>query len=142
MPIIITLVIAAFLILLSWTWHNLGNIEKSKKVAIIIILLLLIYIMTMFIFNISQKDILYEVQAEKELIKNVFGLLFTLVNGIIVMPMICKTINGIFEKEVKKEKATKKIIIISVVFIILLFLECGYFKSIQQGILNMLTIKK
>ena len=142
MPIIITLVIAAFLILLSWTWHNLGNIEKSKKVAIIIILLLLIYIMTMFIFNISQKDILYEVQEEKELIKNVFGLLFTLVNGIIVMPMICKTINGIFEKEVKKEKATKKIIIILVVFIILLFLECGYFKSIQQGILNMLTIKK
>ena len=142
MPIIITLVIAIFLILLSWTWHNLGNIEKTKKVAIIIILLLLIYIITLFIFNISQKDILYELQNEKDLIKNVFVLLFTFVNGIIVMPMICKTINGVFEKETKKENATKKIIFVLVIFIILLFLECGYFKSIQQGILNMLTIKK
>ncbi|MBP3801675.1 MAG: hypothetical protein J6I85_06625 [Clostridia bacterium] len=142
MPIIITLVISVFLILLSWTWHNLGNIEKSKKVAIIIVLLLLIYIITLIIFNISQKDILYEIQDEKELIKNVFVLLFTLVNGIIVMPMICKTINGVFEKETKKENATTKIMIILVIFIILLFLECGYFKSIQQGILNMLAIKK
>ena len=31
MPIIITIMIAMFLILISWTWHNLGDIEKIKK---------------------------------------------------------------------------------------------------------------
>ena len=32
MPIIITIMIAMFLILISWTWHNLGDIEKIKKI--------------------------------------------------------------------------------------------------------------
>ena len=33
MPIIITIMIAMFLILISWTWHNLGDIEKIKKIS-------------------------------------------------------------------------------------------------------------
>ena len=29
MPAVITLIIAIFLMLISWTWHNLGNMENK-----------------------------------------------------------------------------------------------------------------
>ena len=61
MPIIITIMIAMFLILISWTWHNLGDIEKIKKIITMIVLFVLIYIVTL----IYQKVIYYIIQKKQ-----------------------------------------------------------------------------
>ena len=142
MPVVITLIIAIFLILISWTWHNLGSIETPKKVFIIISLIIICFVITIIVFNISKKDITYDLQEEMEAVRNVLVTLFTFINGIIIMPSIAKTINGVREKEIEKTQAKKRLVIAFVIFIIVLIVECGYLKDIQQGILNIYEMKK
>ena len=55
MPVIITLIIAMFLILISWTWHNLSGIDKTKKILTIVISLIVVFIITFIQFNISKE---------------------------------------------------------------------------------------
>ena len=131
MPVIITLIIAIFLILISWTWHNLGNIDKSKKIITIIITLIILSIITFIIFNISK--------SEMESVRNVLVFVFTLINGLITMPAIAKMLRRIDENDIEKDEASKKFILILVIFIIIIIFECGYLKNIQQEILNIYT---
>ena len=46
MAFIITISIVMYLINIAWTWKNLGELEKSKKVIFIVIGLVAIYIIT------------------------------------------------------------------------------------------------
>lgn len=136
MPVIVTLIIAIFLILISWTWHNLGNINKTKKVITIIVSLIIMYIITLIIFNISKTGVNYKNDEEMAAVRNVLVLLFTFINGLIIMPSFAKTVNRINDKEIKKEQASRKFLIALVLFIIVLIIECGYLKNIQNGILD------
>lgn len=142
MPIVITLVIAIFLILVSWTWHNLGKIEKIKKIIIIAVLLIFSYIVTFIVFDISKKGVNYKSQQEMEIVKNVIVILFTILNGLLFMPFLAKNINGLKENAIDRKVAIRKISIIMIVFIFILIIECGYLKDIQQGILNIYAMKK
>ena len=126
MPIIITIMIAMFLILISWTWHNLGDIEKIKKIITMIVLFVLIYIVTLIVFNISKSDILYNSKEAMENVKTILVLLFTMVNGLIIMPFI----------DIDYNDDKKSFLVIFIVFIIVIIFECGYLKDIQNGILN------
>lgn len=136
MPVIITLIIAIFLILVSWTWHNLGNIDKTKKVGTIIVLLIIMMIITLIVFNISKTNVNYKTEEEMASVRNVLVILFTFINGLIIMPSFAKTISKINDKEITKEQASKRFIIALVIFVVILFIECGYLKDIQNGILN------
>ena len=50
MAVIISLIeIILLLVLLGWTWHSLGNIEKPTKIACIIGGLVVVYIITLVI---------------------------------------------------------------------------------------------
>ena len=136
MPIIITIMIAMFLILISWTWHNLGDIEKIKKIITMIVLFVLIYIVTLIVFNISKSDILYNSKEAMENVKKILVLLFTMVNGLIIMPFIAKILNKISCNDIDYEDAKKSFLVIFILFIIVIIFECGYLKDIQNGILN------
>lgn len=136
MPVIITIIIAIFLILISWIWHNLGSIDKTKKVITIIIALILMYVITLILFNISKSDLNYNKEEDMLAVRNILVLLFTSINGMIVMPFVAKILNKIYENEIDYEKARKSFIIIFTIFAIIIFFECGYLKNIQQGILD------
>ena len=136
MPIIITIMIAMFLILISWTWHNLGDIEKIKKIITMIVLFVLIYIVTLIVFNISKSDILYNSKEAMENVKTILVLLFTMVNGLIIMPFIAKILNKISCNDIDYKDEKKSFLVIFILFIIVIIFECGYLKDIQNGILN------
>jgi len=142
MPAVITLIIAIFLILISWTWHNLGNIENAKKIFIIIGLLIMSFLITLLIFNVSKNDIVYDFQAEMETVRNVLVTVFTILNGLVIMPAIAKAISKVNDKEIERSQANKRLLLIFIIFIMILFAECGYLKDIQQGILNIYAMKK
>lgn len=136
MPIIISIIIAMFFVLLSWTWHNLGEINQTKKVVTIIIMILLMYVITLIIFNISKTDINYATQEGMEIVKNILVILFTIINSLITMPFIAKILNNIYLNNIEYSSARKGFIIIFAIFIIILFFECGYLKNIQEGIID------
>ena len=136
MTIIVIISIVIYAILVTWCWHNLGRIEKSKKIIYIIIGMIIIFIITNIVYSISKADVSYPEEQIEGTVRNTLLLVFTALNGLIVMPYIAKQLDRIREKEIEKEKFTKKMILLLIVFILCLILESGYLKDTQLGILE------
>ena len=136
MALVILITILVYIILIVWTWHNLGFIEKTKKIAFIVIGILLTYIITQIIFQISKGDITYPNDEIAKQIRNAIVAIFSGINGLILMPIIAKNLDKINENKIEKEVVSKRFIIIFVIFIICTFIECGYMKTTQEGIIN------
>ena len=142
MAFIIIIAIIVYLILLAWTWHSLGDIEKNKKIIFIIIGLIIMYIITLIVFQISKSGVVYQkVEMQKD-IQNILVMIFTGINGIIVMPQIARILDKINEGETEKNVITKTLVILAIIFIICLILENGYMKDIQKGILGIYNSMK
>lgn len=137
MTIILVATILIFIVSIIWTWHNLGFIEKSKKIAFIAIGILVMYIITSLIFIVSKSGVNYPNEEIEGTVKNTLVMVFTGLNTLILLPYLAKILDGILEEEIEKEEATKKVIIILIVFLICIFIESGYLTDTQKGILNM-----
>lgn len=136
MSFIVMIIVVIYLILIAWTWQSLGYIEKPKKVAVIALGALIMYIITLIVFSISKSGIDYQnIEAEKA-VKNVLVAMFSGINGIIVLPQIAKVLDKINEDDIDKKTASRRFIIIAIIFIICIAFECGYMKSTQEGILK------
>lgn len=136
MTLIIIGVILIFVISIVWTWHNLGNIEKPRKVAFIIIGLLITYLVTMLLYNLSNPDITYPSEEIQKTVANTLIFVFTGLNALIFLPLIANVLDKILEEEIEKTQAKRRIIIILVIFVVCIFVEKGYLESTQEGIVN------
>ncbi len=136
MVIIISIIVAVYLLMIAWTWQSLESLEKTKKVAFIVIGIIISYIVTLIIFNISQQGVNYQNEITKHEIKKILVLLFTALNGVIFIPYIAKLFTRVKENEIEDYKLRKKIIILVIIFIICMFFENMYLKDIQNGIIN------
>lgn len=136
MPFIIIITIAIYIILITWSWKSLGNIERTKKIITIAIGIIAIYLITWFVFNVSKQGIVYENEQIASSIGKVIISIFAGVNGLIIMPFIGKLLDKVNEDEIEKQVFSRKILIIVVIFLIILWLECGYMKDTQEGILK------
>lgn len=137
--IIITTTIL-FIVLILWTWHNLGNsIEKNRKILYIIIGIVLIGILTEIIFQLSKASITYPNNQVMHAIQNMLVLLFTGLNGCIIMPYIAITLSKFKQNEIEKQTLQKRFLIIIIVVIVIIVLEKSYMVSTQEGILDILN---
>lgn len=141
MPIIIIITVVMFVVLIAWTWTNLGQIEKKQKIIYIIISIIITYIITLIIYNMSKIGIEYKNPNIEQDIQNLLTSLFTTINGFVIVQYIAKLIGKIHDTQIEKEDASKKAIIIAIIFIIVLIIECVYLKDIQNGILKVYEIK-
>ena len=140
MAVIISLIeIILLLVLLGWTWHSLGNIEKPTKIACIIGGLVVVYIITLVIYNISKIGIVYENKEAMKLIQNVFVSLFTIINSYIILPYVFRKLDQINNEEIEKEQLKKSIIILVIIILAMGIFESSYLGSIQQEILSMMS---
>ena len=136
MPVIITLIIAMLLILVSWSWHNLGKIEKTKKTLTIVVSLIILYLITFILFNIAKQGVKYNSEEQMNSVRIVLVITFTIINGLIILPAVFKLVNKVNEKVIDKDQATKKLLTIIVIFFVIMIFECIYLKSIQNGIID------
>ena len=136
MPLIIIIIMAVYLVLIAWTWYSLENIEKTKKIAVIAIGVFLTYIITLIIFSISKTGIDYGNIPNQSTMKNILVILFTGINGIVLLPYVAKILGKINENEIEKDVVKRKIVILIIIFIICMFFECGYLKDTQKGMIN------
>lgn len=136
MIFIFSVAVVIYFILIAWTWHNLGGIEKSKKITFIILTTVIMYVITLVIFQMSTEGIRYPTIQMQNDIKNALVAIFTGINGIIVMPQIGKMLDQVNEGQIEKEKAKKKILILVIIFVLCIIFEKGYMKDTQEGILK------
>ena len=125
-----------FVVSIIWTWHNLGNIEKPKKVVFIIIGLLITYLLTMVLYNLSNPDITYPSEEIQKTVSNTLTWVFTGLNALIFLPLIANVLDKILEEEIEKTQAKRRIVIILVIFVVCIFVEKGYIESTQEVIMN------
>lgn len=138
MTVILIIIFILLLVLLSWSWHSLGDIEKKTKVAIIVGGLVIVYLITFVIFSISKIGIDYQNKDVMKLIQTIFVMLFTIVNGYIILPYVFKKLNQINNEEIEKEKIIRSLIILAIIFIIIAIFEVSYLGNMQNGILEMM----
>ncbi len=136
MAFIIILILMIYVIAATWTWNNLGQIEKNKKIIVILAGLITSYLITLIVFALSKNSINYESIIIEKNIKNIILAIFTGANACIFIPYISKQLEKIHEGEIEKEKFTQKMVALLVLIVILLSFECGYMKTTQQGILK------
>ena len=136
MTVIIIVAILIFIIGIVWIWHNLGNIERSKKIAFIIIGLVVTYLITLLIYSFSNPDIVYPSQEIEKYVSNTLVMVFTGLNSLILLPFIANLFDKIHEEEIDKKQLKKRLIIILIIFVVCIFIEKGYLKDTQEGIIN------
>ena len=136
MAFIIMIAIAIYFILIAWTWHSLGMIEKNKKTIYIFVGIIIMYIITFIVFQISKAGINYPTAEIQANVKNVLAIIFAGLNGIIIMPQIGKILDKVNEDEIDQKQFKRRLLILAVIFIICLILESGYMKDTQEGILR------
>ena len=136
MTIIMIVAVLVFIISIVWIWHNLGNIEKPRKIAFIITGLLITYLITVIIYHFSKGNIIYPNEEMEKTVSNILIFVFTGLNSLILLPFIANLFDKILEEEIEKDKAQKRFIIILIIFVVCIFIENGYLKDTQEGIIN------
>lgn len=136
MTVITIVAVLIFIISIIWIWHNLGNIEKTRKIIFIIVGLLIIYLITLLIYNFSNANVIYPSEEIQKTVKNTLLIIFTGLNSLIFLPFIANLFDKILEEEIEKDQAKKRIVIILMIFVVCIFLEKGYLKNTQEGIIN------
>lgn len=135
------IIIVIYLISIAAIWTSLENEGKTKKISIIIIGILATFLITNIIFNISKSTINYEnIELQKNM-RQIILWLFTGLNSLflpVTIRNIVKTKNG--EQD---ENALKvKILVLAIIFILVMILECGYIKDIQEKTINIYQSNK
>lgn len=136
MTIIMIAAIFIFIISIVWIWHNLGNIEKPRKILFILIGLLIMYLITVLLYHLSSSDITYPSEEVQKTVSNTLILVFTGLNSLILLPFTANVFDKILEEEIEKNQAQKRFIVILIIFLVCIFVETGYLKDTQEGIIN------
>lgn len=136
MPIIIIIILAIFCVLIVGTWHYLGSLEKSKKIIFILIGIFVSYLITIFVFSISKSGITYPSDEIEAMVQNIIVLVFTGLNGILILPYLGRLLDKINEDELTKKQFKKRIAILVVAIIVVFIFESNYLRGTQTGILD------
>ena len=136
MTVIIIGAILIFVVSMIWVWHNLGNIEKPRKIAFIIIGLLIMYGFTVVLYNMTNSHIAYPSEEIQKTVSNTLILVFTGLNALIFLPFTANLVDKILEEEIEKQQAKRRIIILLIILVVCIFAEKGYLENTQEGIIN------
>ena len=132
----IIVVIALFIVLMSFSWYRLEAFEEMEKIIICVAGILLAWGITTVLFSISSNGMDYINQEVEREISKILVLVFTPINGIAFMPYISKIMSKVKFDELKKEEAIKKVGIFCLILIVMFFVEVKYLTNIQLGILD------
>ena len=137
MNVLITIIsIILFFVLGIIIYNGLNGIELKYKIIIFLIEIFLCFVVTIILFNISSIGIEYPNSKSKTIAMKTLVLIFTPINGILLLPNVTRIINESKNEEITKEEFGKKIKKFLITFIILIIIEFIYLKNTQNGILN------
>ena len=136
MVLVGTITIVIYIILIAWTWQSLGSIENNKKLIYLVIGLFMIYGLTFLTFQISKSGITYENKEIESSIQTLLVIIFSGINGVILMPLMAKILDKMNENEIEKEQVKKRIIFWLMIGLVCLIFESSYMKDTQKGIMQ------
>ncbi len=136
MGLILIFIIVLNVVAVALTYNCLSNLEKKERVIFLAVGIAIIYALTSFVYWISTKDV--AIKEVSETGKNVITFLFVPINAIIVLPLVAISFNSYNIGRLKPSKLRNRAIIITILLVIMLVIECSYFKNIQNGIVDLI----
>ena len=142
MSLIYFIVFLLFVVYIVWTWNSTKEFEDQKiRIAYLIVGTLFIAMVTLIIFLVSKIGVNYPKKEMVGQVQKIVLLVFTPINGFIVLTQFSSVFQQIRSGMVSKEKMDKKIKTLLIVFTILIIIECIYFKNVQYGIIKIINSK-
>ena len=136
MLLILFFILILNIVSIALTYYCLSNMEKREKFLFIAIGVAIIYILTSWVYWISTKDI--AIKEVSEMGKKIITLLFVPINGIIILPILAKSYAKYKMGSLGTDKLKNRGIVIAVILVILLIIECAYFKDIQNKVITII----
>lgn len=138
MILIIITIVVMFLVLIFWSFTNLGKINIGKKILWMILLFGIVFLTTYVTFLISKSNIIYPSQEIMHSVQEVLVLLFSGVNGCFFIPAVCKSVDNLYSKKIDEVHFFRRTLLFGGILLILLAFECGYMRTTQNGILQIM----
>lgn len=136
MTLILVFIIVLNIIAIALTYYCLSDLEKRDKVIFIAVCVAIIYMLTSFIYWISTKSI--AVKEVSDLGKNLITFLFVPINTLIAVPLLAKSYNKYKTGFLAFDKLRNRGIVLGVILIIILAIECVYFKNVQNTVITLI----
>lgn len=139
------LVIVLFILILNIVsiflmYKCLTGIDKKEKLVFIAAGVAIMYVLTSIIYWISTRSI--EITEVSNLGKDLIIFAFVPVNSIIVLPIFAKSFSKYREGRIDNRILRNRGILLGIILIILLVIECIYFKNIQEQVVNLIKDKE
>lgn len=136
------LVILLFIIILNIVsivlmYYCLADLTKKEKLIYIAAGTALMYILTTIVYWISTRGI--EMTEVSEMGKNLITFLFVPINGIIILPLFAKSYYNYKMGGLDGSVLKKRAMVLGVILLIILIIECIYFKNIQEQVVNLIN---
>lgn len=140
MLLILIFILILNIVAIALTYYCLADMEKKEKVLFIAVGVGIIYFLTAFVYGISTKDI--KIKEVSEMGKNLITFLFVPINGIIILPTLAKSYTKYKIGNLKADKLRNRGIVLAIILVILLIIECTYFKDIQDRVVTIIEKNK
>lgn len=136
------IVFLLFVVYIVWTWNSTKEFEDQKiRIAYLIVGTLFIAMVTLIIFLVSKIGVNYPKKEMVGQVQKIVLLVFTPINGFVVLTQFSSVFQQIRSGMVSKEKMDKKIKRLVIIFIVLIVFETIYFKNIQNGMIRIIQNK-
>lgn len=127
--IIFVVIFILYSILIGITFGNMKVFGLKTKLIYLTIGIIINLIITFIIVNVSKINI--ENNQNYNIIKNIDILIFTAINSIMTIPNIGKYLNNEKMEILNKQKVSRKIFILFIMYIIILIFEINYLKGLK-----------
>ena len=136
MVLILVCIIILNIIALALAYYCLSDLEKKDRIIFIAVCVAGIYMLTSFVYWISTKGV--AVKAVSDLGKKLITFLFVPINTIAVVPLLAKSYNKYKTGFLAGDKFRNRCIILAVFLLIILSIECVYFKNVQNTVITLI----
>jgi len=124
-------IVVANLIAILLIYQFIKKLPKTERIIFIAISFAIIYVLVSIIYWISGFGIDSRIN---EAAKDFITFTFVPVNVILLVPFIATKYNKLRFKEIQKGEFVKRLIVVGIVGIVILTMECVYFKKMKNNI--------
>ncbi len=136
MLVIILFILILNIVSILLMYRCLTGFEKKERLIFVAAGTAIMYILTSIVYWISTRNI--EITEVSQTGKDLIIFAFVPVNGILILPLFAKSFSKLKNGSIDGVVFRNRGIILGVILIVLLVLECIYFKNIQEQVVNLL----
>ena len=143
MSAIYFIIFVLFAVYIVFVWNSTKEFDTIvMRISYLAVGTLAITIITLVLFWISKIGVVYPKQEMVGEVRRIILLVFIPINGFVILTQFSSIVAQIRSGIVAKEDMEKRIKRIIIILVVMIVIECIYFKNIQTGLIEVINAKK